>query len=115
MHPQIDRMRPAQARALHILDTKHGTLTPDLPAVTSVLERSDMELAARQRARALLDQPTREWLERLEQEQSAAAAEALGLGSTEPRQADEVDTTELHLALSIAEQIRTAPIVEPAS
>lgn len=111
MHPQIERMRPAHARALHILDTEHGQLDPNLPAIASVTERTDLELAARQRARALLDQPTREWLERLEQLQRGRAAEQLGLNATEPRDADEVDVTELHLALTLAERIRSAPIV----
>lgn len=110
MHPQIERMRPAHTRALHILDTEHGPLEPELPVVTSLTERTDLELAARQRARALLDQPTREWLERLEQQQRGRAAELLGLNATEPRDADEVDVTELHLALTIAERIRTAEI-----
>lgn len=110
MHPQIERMRPAQTRALHILDTEHGALKPELPALTNVTERTDLELAARQRARVLLDQPTREWLERLEQQQQGRAAALIGLNATAPREADEVDVTELHLALTIAERLRTAQI-----
>jgi hypothetical protein len=113
VHPQLERMRPAQRRALHILDTQHGPLTPELPAVHSTAEIHQIELTARTRARQLLDQPMREWLEHLEQTQQATAAEALGLTAPEPREADEVDTDELHLAVSIAELILSAPI-EPA-
>lgn len=39
-----------------------------------------------------------------------APAALIGLNATAPREADEVDVTELHLALTIAERLRTAQI-----
>ena len=110
MHPGLKRMRPAQARALHLLDAEHGAITVDTPPPTSWADRDSLELAYRTGARELLDQPTRVWLEWVEQKQTLAAYGLAPL-TPEPVQPDTLAT--LHQLVTLAANMMTVEIVEP--
>lgn len=79
MHPALDRMRPAQDRALHLLNLELGALDTDgWPSFPYGAQRDNMELAAREKARLLLeDHDMRVWLAHIEAEQKTAALQAL--------------------------------------
>lgn len=110
MHPGLTRMRPAQARALHLLDAEHGALTVDTPTPTSWADRDALELAYRTGARELLDQDARAWLEWVEHKHTLAAYGHAPL-TPEPAQPDTLAT--LHQLLTLAANMMTAEIVEP--
>jgi hypothetical protein len=99
MHPALRRMRPAQDRALHLLDTEHGPLED----TTVIEDRAAVELAARTHARTLLTDEMRLWLEHVEQAQQSQMLATLGIDTAEPEPVDEPDdTAELHRLLTIA-------------
>src|SRR5690606_15301458 len=74
MHPALERMRPAQNRALLLLNVHFGPLdTAGWPAFPPGPERDSMERSLRAEARELLDDEMRAWLEHLERAQNGAA------------------------------------------
>lgn len=109
-HPGLDKMRPAQARALHLLDTEHGPATVDTPTPTSWAHRDSLELAYRRGARTLLDQDTRVWLEWVEQKHTL---DAYGIEPTTPEPPAPDRLNELHQLVTLAANMMTAEIVEP--
>lgn len=109
-HPGLDKMRPAQARALHLLDTEYGPTTVETPTPTSWAHRDSLELAYRRGARTLLDQDTRVWLEWVQQKHTLAA---YGLEPTTPEPPAPDRLNELHQLVTLAANMMTAEIVEP--
>lgn len=110
MHPGLKRMRPAQTRALHLLNVEHGALTVDTPTPTSWADRDALELAYRTGARELLAQDARAWLEWVEHKHTLAAYGLEPL-TPEPVRPDTLAT--LHQLATLAANMMTAEIIEP--
>ena len=103
-HPALERMRPAQARAKHLLDLTRGPhLLEDPPNPDAYAERRALEHAYRLGARELLDDNTRVWLEWIEQR---ATLNAYGHEpvSEEPAQPAKLD--ELHQLVTLAHHLQ---------
>lgn len=132
MHPELAKLRQpnrgarALERARQILDTHRGPLNLDLPTITSVEQRDDLELAARSQARQILtSHEVRETLAHLEHDQRTTAAQALGLtaDTTNPPTAEHDEATaalvdelldELHRAATLVPLIQHAAITHAA-
>lgn len=124
MHPALERMRPAQNRALLLLDVHFGPLdTAGWPAFQPGPERDSKELALRTKARELLDDEMRAWLEHLEQAQKDEALAELAdaapdladlLGDPDDPPDPPPNAPALHQLVALARHVETTfPSSEP--